>query len=205
VSVRTSGNPKLSFSGELQRKGLHFLTLVIPFGLLWLGKPTTLYIIVPMAVFAVGADVTRTRLDWANRLTERIFGSMMRPEELPDVGQPTVINGATWVLISSVLMIALFPEPIAAAGLAIFLIGDAAAALIGRRWGRIQLGRQPKTLEGMLAFIASAFLVVWFIPGIPWWIGLAGAITGAVMEALPGPLNDNLSVPLAVCLVMYLL
>ena len=128
---------------------------------------------------------------------------MMRTEELPSNGNTPTLNGSTWVLIASVLCITLFPVSVAAGALTLFLIGDAAAALVGRRLGRNHYGKHGKTLEGSLAFMLCALPFVLIIPGLSGWIGLAGVVAGTLAEAWSLPINDNLRVPLIAGTVMY--
>src|SRR5690606_15579752 len=94
-----------------------------------------------------------------------------------------------------------FPEPIAAAALAMLMVGDGAAAVIGRRFGRTRYPFSDKSVEGSLAFF-----VLGLIAAVPFGTfgeaGLSvptlavGAFAAALVEALPVPVNDNLRVPL---------
>lgn len=186
----------LPFSGELARKALHLLTLSIPFGLLVLGSATALWIVTPLAVIALSADLWRSRSASFNRFVVRWLGFMMRPAERESRTGEGTVNGATWVLIAAVLTMWLYAPKIAAAALCMFLVGDAAAAVVGRTWGRIRLPGGSKTLEGSLAFAVTAACFAPWLPGAPYGIGLVGAITAATVEALPLRFNDNLFVPL---------
>ena len=102
----------------------------------------------------------------------------------------------------------LFPRIIAITAFSILIISDTVAALVGRR-----LGRHPflaKTREGAAGFLVSALLVVLLAPkagpGVAeYLIGAAGAVTGTVVESLPVRIDDNLSIPLSIGAVMWVL
>lgn len=202
----------LSYSAELQRKALHLAALVIPLGLLLLGRQTALWILVPLAAVAVTLDVARQRITRLNDLIERFFSFMMRPEERPEVGSRIVLNGATWMCIAATVCAFFFVENIAAAGLAMLMVGDGAAAIVGRRFGRHKLANSEKSFEGSIAFVFFAVLVCLPLMSSAWGyppltlaqIGL-GAVSAAVIEALPIPINDNLRVPLVASLAIALL
>ncbi|MDQ7040943.1 MAG: phosphatidate cytidylyltransferase [Rhodothermus sp.] len=196
--------PTLSYQGELLRKALHLLALAIPIGLLHVSRPTALAVLWPLALAALGADVLRARWPAFHRVIRRFFGYMMRPEELPPPGSPLVINGATWVLLSSALLATLFPLSLAATAFALFMVGDAVAAIVGRRFGRHYWPDSRRTVEGSLAFFGAALLTVWFFP-VPFIHGVLAALLATLLEALPLPLNDNLRVPLVVALLLWLL
>jgi len=194
----------LSYRGELLRKALHLLALSIPIGMLHVTRPTALAVLWPLALAALGADVLRARWPAFHRFIQRLFGGMMRPEELPPPGGPVAINGATWVLLSSALLATLFPLPLAATAFAVFMVGDAAAAVVGRRFGRHRWPGSRRTIEGSLAFFGAALLTALFFP-IPLLHGVLAALLATALEVLPLPLNDNLRVPLAVALLLWLL
>ncbi|MDX1419128.1 MAG: phosphatidate cytidylyltransferase [Rubricoccaceae bacterium] len=205
--------PVLSYGAELKRKALHLGALLGPVGLLVLGRTAMLLFLVPLAVVAVFLDVARQRWAWLHRWIEGVFGAIMRPEEQPPFGGPLVLNGATWMCVSAALCAALFPAPIAAAALAIQMVGDGAAAVVGRRYGRHRYPFSPKSLEGSAAFFLTGLLTVLpltalvapgYAPLAPLQLGL-GALAGTVAEALPFPINDNVRVPLLAGLVMALL
>ena len=188
--------PPIPYTRELYRKALHLIALVIPVGLLLTSRTWALYVLVPSAVLAVCADVLRVRSVRFRAFIDRVFGPLMRSSEMPPVGGPVVLNGATWVLVASAVVIALFRADVAAAALAMFMIGDAAAALVGRRYGRRRFGRAGKSIEGAAGFVAAALPVALLVPYGPLWIGALGALAAAVGEALPAPLNDNLQSPI---------
>ncbi len=194
----------LSYRGELLRKALHLLALSIPIGMLHVTRPTALAVLWPLALAALGADMLRACWPAFHRFIRQLFGCMMRPEELPPPGSHLAFNGATWVLLSSALLATLFPLPLAATAFAVFMVGDAAAAVVGRRFGRHRWPGSHRTVEGSLAFFSAALLTALFFPISPLH-GVLVALLATVLEVLPLPLNDNLRVPLAVALLLWLL
>ncbi len=195
---------EISFAHEVRRKMLHLLALAVPASMAMVGKPV-LFVLAPLALLALTADILRVRAAWFRRFIERFFGAMMRRSERPPLGGPVAVNGATWVLVSATLLTLIFPVGIAAPALATFMVADAAAALVGRRWGRRRWPGGPRTLEGTLAFLAAGLLTTALMPDLPFGAGAAGVAAGAVAEALPGPLNDNLRVPLVMAAVIFTL
>jgi len=196
-------NPSpLPYSGELWRKALHLLALSIPLGMDWAGMPHSLYILGPMALLAVSADLTRAYSPSFNTFIRTVFGPMMRTEELPKVGAGIRFNGATCVLVGAFLLALLFPLRIAVPVLVMAMLADAAAALIGRRLGRYPWGSLSATLEGSAAFVGTGLVVMACFPAVAFGPGAAGIATGAVVEALPLPVNDNIRVPILAALAV---
>ena len=186
---------------------------MIPLGILLLdgwtvaGLPLSAVILAPLAALALALDVARVRSRSIRDFLHRWFVWLMRPEEVPPFGGSITFNGATMMCTSAALCAALFPAGVAAAALAMLMVGDGAAAVIGRRFGRHRWPGTPKSVEGSLAYAVTAFgiglaVVAW--PGAE--LGLVpcavGAVSGAIVEALPLPVNDNLRVPLLTGLAM---
>jgi dolichol kinase len=96
--------------------------------------------------------------------------------------------------------------------------GDGAATLVGIHRGRHPLPwNRAKTVEGSLAFlaagsIAAALAIRWIgVPGaadFTWLfsllVGLAAGASGALIESAPLPIDDNISVPAIVAMVVAL-
>lgn len=195
-------NPSLSYNGELGRKSLHLLALSIPLGMWWVGMPLALYLLAPAALLAVVADLLRSYSESFNTLIRWIFGPLMRPKELPEAGTEIRFNGATCVLVGAVLMVVLFPLRVAVPVLAMAMLADAAAALVGRRVGRHQWGSLSATVEGTAAFIGTGLAIMACFPAVPFGPAAAGVLVGAVVEVLPVPVNDNIRVPVVAALVV---
>ena len=200
--------PVLPYSAEVKRKAIHLGALVLPLGMLLLPVPTARVVLTALAACAVSLDWARQRVPAVREvLVGRLFGWMMRPEELPAEGAPLVFNGAVWMCLSAAACIWLFPPALGAAALAMLMLGDAAAALVGRRFGRTRWPRSPKSVEGSAAYVAAAVvtgLAVAQWPGSglgPLAVGV-GAVAGAALEALPIPVNDNFRVPVLSALAM---
>lgn len=192
----------LSYTGELGRKALHLLALSIPLGMWIVGMPTALYLLAPMALFAVAADLIRAYSETFNILIRWSFGPLMRPEEVPDAGTGIRFNGATCVLVGAALMALLFPLRVAVPILVMTMLADAAAALVGRWLGRHRWGSLSATVEGSAAFVATGLAIMACFPGIPFGSAAAGVLGGAIVEVLPLPVNDNIRVPIAAALVV---
>ena len=202
--------PVISYSAELGRKALHLGALVIPAAMLVVGREWSVALLVPLALFGMAWDLGRLRWRWLYDITDQTFGAIMRPEERPAFGAPFRLNGATWMCLSAALCALFFPIPVAAAALVMLMVGDGAAAVVGRKLGRTKYPGSPKSVEGSVAFFATALLASWPLawwpaPGLDPLVLVAGAAVAAVVEAIPIPINDNLRVPLVAGAAMALL
>ena len=109
-------------------------------------------------------------------------------------------RGAFWFVCGVALTFVLSDGDAAAYGVAILVLtlADAAAALVGKRFGRTR-----KSFEGSTAFFVVAFLVS--AAALQAYItALAVALAATVVEAAFGNGVDNLLVPLAVLAVLPL-
>lgn len=192
----------LGMAGEAARKGLHLLSLALPASMVLLPYGPVLAGLVALSLIAIGAEIARDRSAVAHAWIDRWFGWMMRPgERVAGSG----FCGATWVVVTATLLLAAFPAPVAAAAMATGLVGDAAAALVGRLVGRHSWPGSSRTLEGTAGFLATGILVMAVVGVFPWEARLAAVAAAAIIEALPLPVNDNLAVPFAAAAVLALL
>ena len=107
---------------------------------------------------------------------------------------------------------------IVAAAWGILAFGDGAATLVGRRVGGRSWPWNPeKTLAGTAAFVAcgsigAVALACWTRPAVtppPAWsfeivAPIVAAVVAALVETIPGRLDDNLSVPATAATVLWL-
>jgi dolichol kinase len=152
----------------------------------------------------VGIDLARFYIPIVSRWFTRWFGWLLRKHE-QDINVKR-LNGASHVLISAALCVLLFPKIITINAFTILIISDSTSALFGRRFGRHRfLG---KSLEGSMAFFVSAVIVILAAPKVQYVpmeyiIGIIAAAVGAVVEAASVHIDDNLSIPLSVGIVMW--
>lgn len=183
-----------SYKTELWRKAIHVFSLQIPiFYGLWLDQHTMLFLLIPAAVISFTIDKMRFVDGKLKTTFDSVFGFMMRPHEVDE--KQRNLSGATYVLFAAVLTILFFPKPIAVYAFAMLIIGDACAALVGKSIGKNKVFDLPKTWEGSLAFFISSLIVSLFISDLTWQIKLVGAFTATIIELLPIPSDDNLTIP----------
>jgi dolichol kinase len=196
----------LPYGEELKRKGIHLLSLSIAVGYYLLDREIALMVLLPMLGVSLVLEVARSRPGPLRRWFESWFGSMLRAHERNPGDRRVRLTGATWLLLGAVLTVALFSRPVGTAAIAMLILCDLAAALVGRRWGRKRLpGNSEKTMAGSMACFLTALLVVAATPGLSWPVGLAGAVAATLAEAMRGPLDDNLRIPLLAGAVMTLM
>ena len=188
----------LSWKGEICRKGIHLLSLSMPIGYFLLNSQTVL-ICLGLALFiSFVFDMLRVL---GNHKVKSFFGDnfgfLLRPREKKS------LSGSTTILLAGLLVYIFFDLSVAAAAMVIIVIGDTAAAFFGRLLGRIKF--RSKSLEGTLAFIITSAIIVTLVPGLSYLIAFAGVLVGALVEILPIPIDDNITVPLAAGGFMQLL
>jgi dolichol kinase len=195
-----------SYGTELIRKGIHMSSLAIPVVYYFITRETALGILVPLFLLFGISDLARVFIPAFGSFYERWFGFLLRRHELAEGHKR--LNGATYVLLSAALCVWLFPKMIVITAFAILIVSDTAAALIGRKFGKHPLV-QSKSIEGSTAFFISALMVVAIAPKVQYLpleyvIGAVAALVGTAVEAVSGELvDDNLSIPLSISLVMW--
>ena len=107
--------------------------------------------------------------------------------------------GTTYFLIASLAVFLFFDKYVAITSLLFVSIGDLMATIIGEKFGKRIIFH--KSLEGSLACLVSCLLVGVLMTKISQTIALPVAIVGAVsatiVELLPIPVDDNLTIPLS--------
>ncbi len=200
---------EITYQSEIQRKGIHLLSLGIPLVYSFVDKQTALWLLVPLTLAFVLVDVVSHRSGIVRELVLRYFGGMMRTHEKRV--DKFMLNGASYVLLSACMCVLFFPKIIAITAFSILIVSDICAALFGRRYGRHRF--LDKSLEGTIAFAISAFVVVGVIAAIssaPLSFSVAGttsAIIGALIENVSPRLrlDDNVSIPASIGISMWVL
>ena len=193
----------ISYLSELKRKFLHLLALIIPFCIYLIGKEKALWILIPLSTLALILEVARVRVQRIASLIYFMAGPIMRTEEKPPIGSPIAINGASWVVISATLLTIVFPVYIACASLSMFMLGDAAAALVGRKFGNLNWPQSKKTIEGSLAFWVISGVTLLVLNFLPWYAAILVSGIAMILEVLPLPINDNVRVPILVGFIIF--
>ena len=195
---------EITYWEEIKRKLVHLSSL-------WMVAATLLLAPWPPAAIVIFFLLLLLTLvsehDYANggrylgRLYGKLFGKMLRNEVKP--GQ-WIVSGGAPVLAAALLVNLLFPPWIAAAALAVMLTGDAAAALVGRKFGRHKLVN-GKSLEGSVSFLVVGYaataviLLITQRPVCDYWIGIGAVLAACLAELFQKQLviDDNFTIPLA--------
>ena len=194
----------IDYRSELVRKSIHLCSLSIPVVYYFIPQRSALTILIPLAAAFLITDVARYYHAPTARWYYRWFGWLLRQHEQNVAARR--LNGATNILLSAVICVAFFPKIITINAFAILIVSDTTSALIGRLFGKHPFLK--KSLEGTLAFFLSALLVVAIAPKVDYslieyalWI--FGAAVGALIEAAIQRIDDNITVPLGISLVMW--
>lgn len=137
-------------------------------------------------------------LDGKHKLEREIhipgMGDILRSEEKRGIGAQTYFAAGCF------LCILLYSKDIAVASLAVLVIGDSVAAIVGKAVGRHRIYGK-KTLEGYTACLVASFGICILL--LPLYVAVAGAVSAATTELFTR-LNDNLSIPVITGAVMSL-
>jgi len=198
----------IPYDKEIERKAIHLSSIAIPIAYYYLPRALTLEILVPVAVLSLALDIGRYYNPAIARWFYATFKHLLRPHELDT--KRKLLSGATYVFVSAVICVSIFPKLITVAAFSVLIVSDTAAALIGRRYGKTKFFQ--KSREGAIAFFISALLVIAVIPklqsDIAVYIATAiSAFVATIVEAASIVLrvDDNLAVPLSMGCTMWAL
>jgi len=193
TSPATPGD--IPYADEVKRKAVHLFALTMPLGYFLVPFRWAIGLLLLAWLVSLALDVLRLfhlrPYEWVRPL----LGPLIRPQERRD------FTGATYILFAGFFCRMAFDVPAAAAAMGFVILGDTAAALIGRRWGRHRFG--SKSWEGSTAFFVCAAAWAIVLPGVPLGWGLAAAFLATLVEATSGLIDDNVSVPLVSGAFLY--
>ncbi|MBM3313070.1 hypothetical protein FJY70_00595 [candidate division WOR-3 bacterium] len=153
-------------------------------------------------------DFMRLRVTSLKSIFIVLFGSLLRRKEF------TSLTGGSYLMLASLTCLLIFGagpsgrvSGVFIAAISFLALGDTAAAIVGLSFGRIRIFR--KTLEGTLAGLVVCLGVAWVVSilprlDLPLGIGMLGAVSASVVEALPIEVNDNVVIPLLSGAVMMI-
>jgi dolichol kinase len=160
------------------------------FALLYLVAPRQVVLVIALVALALTVAVEWGRQRWPllERLFEWLIGPALRRGE---ESKPTT---GTWSMLGIMIALFAFRREFAIPAILYAQIGDPAAEIVGRNWGRHRLPN-GKSLEGSLGcFIVSLAVGLACCQVLPLSLGVValGALVATLAEAAPLSLGDNL-------------
>jgi phytol kinase len=110
-------------------------------------------------------------------------------------------KGALFFALGALFCLIFFPSGVAFIALVVLAVLDSTTTIAGVRYGKTKIYNN-KSLEGSLIGIAATTAVLVFL--LPLWMALVVAGVAGLVE-LFSPVDDNLTIPVATCLLLIAL
>jgi phytol kinase len=185
---------------ELLRESIHISGFLVAFFTMYLGLSQlwVVFVISMVTLAYIVSELSRilgVNIPIASTIT---WKAAIKPEIHEFVTAPIFFAAGI------MLALLLFPAPISYASIAIFTFGDGFATIFGKAIGRHAIPyNKGKKIEGTVFGFVFAFLgALVFVNPLA---AAVGAATAMIVETLPAPINDNLTLPLLAGLAMFLL
>ncbi len=186
---------------EIFRKSFHLLFGIFFLLLIYfLGTTTSFFII--STIFIIGLIVSLLHKNGIKiPLLENIIFSVEREHEKHLPGK-----AALYFFLAAIMILYFFPnnKEIILVALAVQIFADTTAAIIGKKFGKhiiVSKNHYTKTLEGTLACFVVALIILFIF--FPIELALICAIIATIIEF--APINDNITIPIVLAIVLKLL
>ncbi len=192
---------------EKSRKSFHIMALLCPIIYYFIPKSYAVAIISLVALFVVYVDTYRHSNSFIQRWTLFFLKNIMRKDEL----ETKKLGGSSWMFLGMAVSCILFSKIIVIFSWVVLCLCDSAAAIVGTAIGNTEIIK-GKTFEGSLTFFVLTFIlgIVYhtiFLNSFTFY-GLLFASLGATYAELYSKkygLDDNFTIPLAVCFFLSLI
>ena len=186
----------LSIKNELMRKSIHICNSLFAYSLFVFNQRDFTIAIGICTIGIILFEIARINSRKVSTFFIKIFGPIIR-----DFEGGGRLTGATYVMVSSFFVLLFFDKYVCITSILIMSYSDTAAAIIGKMYGKTKIFK--KTLEGSLAFfITSLIIILVMIPEVNLGLGLVAILAATIVESLPISVDDNLSVPLIIALIL---
>ena len=172
---------------EIKRKIFHLISMMFPLGYFVIEREIMLIFIAALFVISLGMELGRIFIPRIGQYINPIFKSIMRGAE------EKKLSGATYLLAGAGITIYFFDKDVAIIALLLVSVSDTAAAIVGTAYGKVRLW--GKTLEGSTAYFTATGILMMLTQSLTLEQMLVGLFTGTLVELLPIPINDNLTIP----------
>lgn len=209
LSYRDAMRPSIATKGDIQalRKLWHvgmMLFMAYLYAFVYPERETALLLIALIGGPVILLDILRLKWRPLNRLAVSVFGPLMRKREFGTV------SSMAYFVFAFFLVVALFPKPVAILSILCLAFGDAAACVIGLRFGTESIIK-GKSLRGSLAcFVVCSILifVVLTLYGVTSnalpYMSVAGGLAATFAELFSTKkIDDNLTIPIATAVIIY--
>lgn len=206
-TITKTDNSTTPIKGEIFRKMIHYASAAIPIGYLYIERDIVLVILGILLGFLVIVEFVKYKSDFIYNLYMKHFKDMLREHEYDR--SRFRVNGATWVLLSAIFCIIVFPKLIAVFGLLMLSFADSTSALAGRMWGKKQFAPN-RSYVGTIVFFIIGLIIMALAPkylgeGKEYLIAFIAVIVTTVADSLILPVDDNFTIPVTACTVMFIL
>lgn len=139
-------------------------------------------------------DVLRLNHHEFNSKFMQFFSAFIRRTEV------NKFNGSTFLCFAFFIVTWFFPRPVAITAMFFLSLGDTAAELCGKYFGKVKV--LHRSFEGAIGFFIVAFLTA-FALFFDWRVAVVGGLAGALVELFSFDVDDNLTVPLGSAVALW--
>lgn len=224
---------------EVKRQTIHLLGFLIIIPIYYFERNVALRILTGAILLVLFANWYYEK----RQLRNKYFKDLIRTMKLPGLNKKKLIDGANkfesferklllsfleqfkrkrekqpllavfYFLLSSTICFILFGREIAILSIIVLAFGDAASAVVGKKFGKNKLfWNKELSVQGSLAFFAAASLAIYLFLTWQSQFAIISILTTSIFAALIGALtetipitNDNITIPLIVGLSLWLL
>jgi len=200
IKENANHRPQQVFSkGELLRETIHIGSFLVTFvSKYFLGVHVVVLLIFAVTLLYVVSEFARVQGVKFPIVSAITWKAALKPEMYEFATAP--IFFALGIMLSLVI----FGEPVNYASVVILTFGDGFATIFGKKIGKTVIPfNKGKCLEGSIFGFLFAFLgaLIFLTPAK----ALIGAVVGMIIEVLPLPINDNLTIPLVTGMALTLI
>jgi len=181
---------------ELLRKVVHFflgLGIAIAIPLFDRQMVLAAFVIAIFVGFIVSDALSR---GYTIPIISRVIALLERKDVLPGKGTLYFAIGVFFCLV-------FFPLPLVVPAVICLAVLDGVATIVGIQYGRHRIWK-GKSLEGTLAGIGATIVALFILTTLSPFLIVAAAVIAGIVELLT-PVDDNLLIPVSVCIVLTLL
>ena len=179
----------------------HLWRLIHPYCRFDLLAPENIFLpaLISVTIIYLILELVRLKVPQVNRRFVTCFHTLLREREA------STLTSSAYLLMAATIVFVFCDKAIAAMGIAFLAVGDPIAGMVRGRFRRVTI--RGKSLAGSCVCLVVCLIIGAIVAAtthVALRLAVIGAICATVIEFLPLPPNDNLTIPLISCGIMTL-